>query len=123
MSNHWAVRRLLLALVAANLLLSATAIGWLVWLSPPAHWFAAKKNEPRVAVPIDRLAPQVPLEEIQSQLDNLENQVEDVSSSDLEVQLEELSGRVDELEATVTEICDQLSFTSGVLYDVYVAAC
>jgi hypothetical protein len=117
------MRRSALAFALVNFVLSAAALTWLVWLSPPTHWFDAKKGEPAVAVPVSRLTPKVPLRQIQRDIDYLETRVSDVDVSDLELQLEELSVSVDDLETTVSEICNQLGFASGTLYDIYFAAC
>jgi hypothetical protein len=108
-----------------GVLLSVAALAWLAWLSPPSQWFTAKEGEARIAVPIDRLAPPIPIEEIRRDLSDLESQLVDLESatgsSELELQLEELESRVSDLESRLDSVSDLFEAT-GERFDSVEAA-
>jgi len=109
-----------------SLLLSLVSLTWLAWLSPPSQLIRADSGEPRVAVPVARLTPEVPIRRIRRDIRSIEGELQQLQSgtgsSDLEIQLEELESRVSETEEKLAELCDEL-YRSGTLLDFYFASC
>jgi hypothetical protein len=112
----------LYALATLALLLSVAALGWLAWLSPPTQLVKADRDEPRVAVPEERLAPSLRIGEIRSDIDDLQAQLGGLAGTagleDLEARVEELEVQVLDLEDSVSDIDDRVSEVEFNLSDV-----
>jgi septal ring factor EnvC (AmiA/AmiB activator) len=100
--------RLVRLYVVATLALvfSLLSLLWLAWLSPPTQLVKAAQDEPRVAVPEERLAPRLRIREIRNDIDDLQAQLAALEGTS---GIEDLEARVEELEATVTDLESALS--------------
>jgi hypothetical protein len=104
-----------------GLFLAVLAIGWLAWLSPPSHWFTAKAGEPRVAVPVSRVAPN-PVEAIRGDIEDLDARVSDLEdatgSSDLQSEIDDLQSRVDDLESRTNDVESRVDDVEPAMDDI-----
>jgi hypothetical protein len=140
--KEMAGRRLLVASLVVNVVLSLAAIGGLVWITAaPRYWFAGAYAEqgprgdkgprgeqgspgpagpvgPDASTAIDDLSSTV--DDLSSRVDTLETDLSDLQDasggSTLETDLQDVQQKV-------SDICDQMALDSGALFDIYVAAC
>ena len=134
------MNRLLVAVATASLVLSIVSLGWIAWISQdPRYWFpgayAAQgpRGEPGpigLRGPIGPPGPVGPtvdeaISDVDFRLAEVEARVEVLESdvSALQTTTDDLTTSVEETGSTVDDICDEFSFYSGALEDIWFAAC
>jgi hypothetical protein len=123
------MRRGLLALLLANLVLTLTALGWLAWISlEPRHWFAdayAAKGPTGDLGPRGPIGPSGPPGPVgpdaADAVDALDLRVSDLENGLVAgVDVSDLDARLSDLEDIVTSVCDAFTYSyNQSIVDIY----